>query len=123
VRTPPSSVTKSPLTACVEPYSDVQGCVDELWIKAGLGHELNFMHAVVQCESSWQPWAQGDWGWWAGVYQGRAKGLFQLRIDAHYARRSPDWWASGQWANPGENTKLALELRKASGWGPWSCSR
>lgn len=89
--------------------------VDALWTEAGYGWELEFMHTVVQCESGWNPDAQGD--------HYRAKGLFQIRIDVHYARRSAEWWAAERWRDPAENATLALELRRESGWAPWTCAR
>ncbi len=104
----PAQVAPQPRTACVEPYTDVRTCVDELWIEAGLGWELNFMHAVVACESGWRPWATGGAG---------EAGLFQIHpVNWHLFGGADPWDVEA-------NTRVALILREAAGWSPWSCAR
>lgn len=106
--TPPAVVAPPPRDPCVEPYADVQGCVDELWTAAGYGWELWFMHAVVQCESGWQPWETGRAG---------EAGLFQIHpVNWHLFGGRDPWDVVA-------NTEVALVLRRAAGWAPWSCSR
>lgn len=114
----PSRVAPAPRDVCLAPLDSreaLQACVHARWTAAGYGWELSVVDNVVECESGWNPGAQGD--------RNRAKGLFQIRIDVHYGRRPPEWWAADLWADPVENTELALELRSESGWSPWSCAR
>lgn len=108
--TPTPIVTLSPAptpTATPAPC-DTRCVVDAIWTAGGYGWELSFMHAVVQCESGWDPNATGRLG---------EAGLFQIH--------PVNWWMfNGQ--DPWDvtaNTEVALRIRKASGWSPWSCAR
>jgi hypothetical protein len=82
--------------------------VHQIWTDAGYGWELSFVDAVVDCESDWNPSATGSAG---------EAGLFQIH---------PVNWSMFDGANPWDvaaNTRVALEMRKARGWSPWSCAR
>lgn len=113
----PAQVATQPRTACVEPYdaAAVEACVREVWRAGGYGEEEDFAVAVAWCESKFKPWEIGD--------NGNAFGLYQIWRRWHGWRRPPSWWDGGSWADPRENALLALEIRRASGWGPWSCAR
>ena len=84
---------------------DVVRCI---WTAAGYGWEWWYVDKIVQCESGWQVSAVGAAG---------EASLFQIH--------PVNWWMFGgrdPW-DPVANTEVALRLRKASGWSPWSCSR
>lgn len=81
--------------------------VDAIWTEGGYEWELGYMHQIVECESRWQPSATGKYG---------EAGLFQIH---------PVNWALFHGRDPWDvtaNTEVALTMRKASGWGPWSCA-
>lgn len=107
--TPPASVAPQPRSACVEPITDVRGCVRETMYAAGMGAwwENGVADCIIRHESGWDRWAispTSDFGLW----QLNAINLWLLR--------------GASWADPAANTKAAIELyhRAGDSWSPWS---
>lgn len=66
---------------------------------------------IIRCESGWNPDAVGD--------QGRALGLWQIRIDYHASK------FDGPWDSPYWSTEAAVDVFREAGnsFSPWSCYR
>lgn len=86
----------------------VRCLVDGIWTEGGYGWELDYMHSIVQCESGWDPSATGAAG---------EASLFQIHPVNWWMFEGRDPW------DVEANTEVALRMRSASGWAPWSCAR
>lgn len=114
--TPPARVaSRQPHTACVEPYSDVRGCVEETLRAEGMAWAAGAWDCIITHESAWNPGALHlDTN---GYY---SRGLTQINDQWHSWR-----WAGKDWTNPAHNVRVAIDIWRAAGgsWRPWSTAR
>ena len=101
----PAAVASLPRTACVEPYADVRGCVDETVTAEGMAWALPVWECIINLESGFNRWAVGGAG---------ERGLAQVH---------PVWFGTfdaGRLFEPDYNVKAAIYIYRAQGWSAWS---
>lgn len=82
--------------------------VRALLVEAGLGEQWGVADQIITCESGWNPRAENP--------NGPMRGLWQINWSVHAYR-----FTRLNWKNPIDNTRVAIEIYRASGnsWEPW----